>query len=108
MKLILLSGLMDSSMPDQNLIRLIAQAYSWFERLSSGAAKSVQEIADKDSVDAGDVSRTLPLAFLAPNIVEFILEGRQPKDWTAEKLKRAHEIPHCWAKQRHCLEFSKT
>jgi site-specific DNA recombinase len=65
MKLILLSGSLDSSMPDQNLIRLIAQAHSWFERLSSGAAKSVQEIADKDSVDAGDVSRTLPVAFFS-------------------------------------------
>lgn len=36
----------------------------------------------------GDVSHFLPLAFLAPDIVESILAGRQPLELTAEQPKR--------------------
>ncbi len=43
-----------------------------------------------------DVSRILPLAFLAPDIVTAILDGTQPADLTAQKLKRLKDLPLDW------------
>jgi site-specific DNA recombinase len=48
----------------------------------------------------------LPLAFLAPDIVEAIAAGRQPPDLTAYRLIRAVELPIAWAAQRQLLGFS--
>ncbi len=58
------------------------------------------------SQSAGDVSRTLPLGLLAPDIVEAILAGRQPVELTAKRLKRIRDLPVSWAEQRRALGFS--
>jgi hypothetical protein len=41
----------------------------------------------------------LPLAFLAPDIVEAILKGRQPIELTAARLMRIRDLPLSWAEQ---------
>jgi hypothetical protein len=51
------------------------------------------------------VSRILPLAFLAPDIVEAILDGRQPPELTAARLKRMRDLPLDWQQQRRYLGF---
>ena len=53
----------------------------------------------------GDVSRRLPLAFLAPDIVTAILEGRQPIELTAARMIRIRDLPLSWAEQRQVLGF---
>ena len=47
----------------------------------------------------------LPLAFLAPDIVEAIVQGRQPVALTARYLKRLKPLPASWAEQRRLLGF---
>ena len=91
--------------PDRKLIPLIARSRYWIERLTSGDAATVREIARREGMDEGDVSRFLPLAFLAPDIVEAILAGRYPPDLTAERLKRLPVLPHDWNEQRRLLGF---
>jgi len=46
------------------------------------------------------------LAFLAPDIVEAILDGTQPVDLTAETLSRLPDLPVSWADQRALLGFN--
>jgi hypothetical protein len=90
---------------DEKLARLIAKAYVWFEQLKSGQRKSIEEIAAAEKLDGGDVSRALPLAFLAPSIVQAILDGKQPVGLTAERLRRMSALPHSWAEQKQALGF---
>ncbi|MBT4040235.1 MAG: recombinase family protein [Rhodospirillales bacterium] len=91
--------------PDQQLIELVSNARVWFRKLANGEASEIRDIASEACIDAGDVSRFLPLAHLAPDIVEAILEGRQPVDLTAEKLKRIRSLPMDWEEQRAILGF---
>ena len=47
----------------------------------------------------------MPLAFLAPDIVEAILEGRQPLTLKFENLYR--HIPLSWVEQRQQFGFTQ-
>ncbi|MFP6710913.1 MAG: hypothetical protein VB913_04365 [Rhodospirillales bacterium] len=100
-KIILLPN--NTSAPDEKLIKLIADTRHWFEQLTSSNASSVREIAKQNGIDENDVSRFLPLAFLAPNIVETILAGKQPAELTVEKLKRLKSLPVSWKEQNQSL-----
>ena len=101
---IVLPGLeQDNSKRDGALTRLIARAHVWFDQLKAGT--SITDIAKANAVNIADVSRILPLAFLAPDIVSNILDGAHPVDLTAEKLKRISSLPHAWNEQRRTLGF---
>ncbi len=95
-----------ASTPDPALINAVTLANRWFADLKTGKARSVKQLAESVGVDKGDVSRILPLAFLAPDIVEAILDGRHPVDLTAYRLKRIHTLPYDWQEQRLLLGFA--
>ena len=95
----------NAAAPDKNLIALIAQARGWFDQLVAGETASIQEIARCDGIDASDIGRNLQLAFLAPDIVEAILTGRQPIEFTAGRLRRIGKLPLEWDRQRRLLGF---
>jgi len=63
----------------------------------------MKEIATAESVHRSYVGQVLPLAFLAPNIVEAIIDGRQPRDLKVEQLLKS--LPIDWASQRQALGF---
>ncbi len=101
-----MSGTSPAITRDEGLISLIADTHKWFASIAAGEIATVREIAQDAEIDEGDVSRFLPRAFLAPDIVEAILAGRQPVELTAEKLKRLHSLPKSWEEQRQLLGFS--
>ena len=70
--------------------------------LDPAQALTISDIARREGTDVGDVSRSLQLAFLAPDLVEGILNGTQPVGLTGERLKRA-ELPLLWDDQRAAL-----
>ncbi|MBM3565755.1 MAG: hypothetical protein FJX42_06555 [Alphaproteobacteria bacterium] len=91
---------------DPQLCSLIAQARVWFDDLVSGKVSSIRELAKRENVHESDVSRVLQIAFLAPDIVEAILDGRQPSGVTVYTLKRLSSLPGDWAEQRKLLGFA--
>jgi hypothetical protein len=91
---------------DAVLLDTIARAADWLPRLTSQKALSIAEIGRQDDVDDGEISRTLPLAFLAPDILETIVQGRQPITLTATYLKRLKPLPTSWFEQRCVLGFA--
>ena len=92
---------------DPILVSTIASAHAWFAQLVSGDAISINDIAQQHSVPASEISRLLPLAFLAPDIVEAIMAGRQPPELTARHLKRFDNLPLDWDHQRKALGFTE-
>ena len=91
--------------PDANLIRAVAQGWVWFEQLKSGEIGTIREIARSHKTDGENVTRTIRLAFLAPDIVKAILKGRQPTELTAFHIKRVRTLPLSWDEQRKVLRF---
>ena len=104
MKLVMADERASTANPDARLIATVARAHRWSEELRTGVASSVGDLVTRHGVDQGDVSRCLPLAFLAPDIVEAILQGRQPVELTALRLKRIG-LPLSWVEQRRRLGF---
>lgn len=86
-------------------IDTIAKAMNWMQRLTSDATKATAELAREDGIDDGEISRVLPLAFLAPDIVDAIVIGRQPVALTARYLKPLKPLPTSWSEQRRLLGF---
>ena len=94
------------SNPDAALIALIAKAHRWCGQMTDGSTRSITELAVRENEDRNEISRHLPLAFLAPDIVEKILKGAQPLNLTAEKLRRLGSLPYRWDEQRAVLGFT--
>ena len=94
------------SNPDTALIVLIAKAHRWCDRMTDGSIPSITELAVRENEDRNEISRYLPLAFLAPDIVEKILKGTQPVDLTMEKLRCLSPLPYRWDEQRAVLGFT--
>jgi site-specific DNA recombinase len=88
---------------DPLLLKAIERGRRWFAELASNRASNALEIAKREGPTSGYVRRPIPLAFLAPSIVEAICEGRQPPDLTAERLTRRARLPYQWAEQHNAL-----
>jgi hypothetical protein len=64
---------------DDTLIKAIVRAHRWRRKIEGGQARSNTDLAEQEGVTDAYVCRLLPLTCLAPDIVEAILDGRQPK-----------------------------
>ena len=89
---------------DETLIKALVHAHRWRPRIEIGHARSITDLAEQEGVTAAFVCRLLPVTCLAPDIVEAILDGRQPKG-----LRLADMLgnrPDAWNAQRDRLDFS--
>ncbi len=84
------------------MVKMIGRAHKWNKEFCAG--KSMSEIAIDEKVHRSYVGQVLPLAFLAPDITEAILDGRQPRDLKVEQLLKP--LPIEWIAQRQVLGFS--
>jgi hypothetical protein len=88
---------------DPALIKGVVRGYQWRRRLLSGEVGSVAELAREAGVNSRFVVRTVRMGFLAPDIIEAILEGRQTAAVTLEIFRKP--IPLQWSEQRLMLGF---
>ena len=64
---------------DETLVKALVRTHRWRRKIESGSAKSITDLAELEGVTVAYVCRLLPLTCLAPDIVEAILDGRQPR-----------------------------
>jgi hypothetical protein len=84
---------------DRALVRAIVQARRWQSMLASGDAASIQHLAQREQVCPIYTGQLLPLAFLAPDLIEAIIDGRQPARLSLISLINA-TLPMRWDEQR--------
>ncbi len=83
---------------DGTLVKALARALRWRKLLESGRYTTVDELAAAERINTSYVSRVLRLTLLAPDIVEMILDGRQPPEMTLAVLMRPFAVG--WERQR--------
>jgi len=91
--------------PNQILINSIRKSQEWLEKLTTGKAKSVDEIAKQEGITTNAVTRLVYRAFLAPDIVRAIMNGTQPITLNSDLLKKIVPLPLDWDDQRKLLDF---
>jgi site-specific DNA recombinase len=88
---------------DPVLVRLLLRAHAIRARLLEEPSLPLKEIAAEEGISSSYVTRLLRLAFLAPNIVTAILNGRHPPKLTANRLMDDTRLPLDWSTQRELL-----
>jgi hypothetical protein len=86
---------------DNVLVKALARGFRWRKLLDNGTYGTTKEIAATEKVDASYVAEMLRLTLLAPDIVEMILDGRQPAECQLHRLRTS--LPLEWQAQRIVL-----
>ena len=82
---------------DPVLVKALARAFRWRRMLEEGRCATVQDLAAAEEINPSYVSRVLRLTLLAPDVVEAILDGRQPEGMTLPGLMERCSVK--WGKQ---------
>jgi hypothetical protein len=83
---------------DPAMVKALARAFRWKRMLAMGRFASISEIATAEKIDRGYVGSILRLTLLAPDIVEAILDGRQPLGLGLPSLLKPFSVD--WDQQR--------
>jgi DNA invertase Pin-like site-specific DNA recombinase len=92
--------------PDERLIKLLIKARRFNATLVGSDGVPFAALVKRDGVSPSYFTRLVRLSYLAPDITQAILDGRQPRDLTADKLLAHSRLPLTWHEQRTVLGFA--
>ena len=90
-----------STRADPTLVKALARAFRYQRLLDEGHYASISEMAAAERIDRGYLGRMLQLTLLAPDILEEILDGRQPPELGLPGLMGP--LPAEWSEQGQAL-----
>jgi len=90
---------------DDTLIKALARAQRWRRKIETGKISSIRQLAENEKISSSYLARILRLALLAPDIIEAILDGRQPKGLALADCMEP--FPMEWDQQRERFGFVK-
>ena len=74
--------------------------------LDEGKYATATELARAFKLEPGWVAEVLRMAHLAPDIIEAILDGSQPRHLNLQTIRGRHEpLPRDWQEQKKMLAF---
>jgi len=89
---------------DNAMVKALARAFRWRKMLDEGACATIEELARREKVNRGYMSRVLRLTLLAPDVVDAILDGQQPEAMRLEDLLEGFPVE--WEAQRKSLAIN--
>ena len=84
--------------PDSALVKALARAFRWKRMLESGEFATIAELAEREGIPSTYMARILRLTLLAPELIDAILDGCQPRALTLPTLMK--RFPMAWKEQR--------
>ena len=90
---------------DAKLVKALKAAHAWQLKLNASPLTAPADLASAQVHPDSYIRLLGHLAFLAPDIQQAILDGRQPAGLTVKRLL-ACKLPIDWAAQRSMLGFA--
>ena len=87
---------------DRALVRAVVLARRWMADLRTGHYGSATDLAKAEKLCVRYLGQVLPLAYMAPDLVEQIVDGRQPQALSLGALI-ARPFPMDWDQQRKLI-----
>jgi hypothetical protein len=89
---------------DASMIKMLGKAFYWKRLIDDGVYPTISDLARTLKLEPGWAAEVLRLTLLAPDIVEAIFEGRQPRQLNLHALRgRLGILPRDWVEQRRLL-----
>ena len=86
---------------DLPLLQTLGKAFYWQRLLDTGEVPTTAELSRRLQLEQGWVAEVLRLTLLAPDLVEAIAAGRQPRHLNLHQVRgREAQIPWDWERQR--------
>ncbi len=84
---------------DRALVRALCLSRSYADRIGRGEIATTKDVAKAEGPCHHYLASLMPLAWLAPDLVEMIISGRQPKSLTLGAIIKC-DVPMDWVEQR--------
>ena len=84
--------------PDSTMVKALARAHRWKRMLEGGHFATIKDLAAAERINPSYLCRVLRLTVLAPDLVERLLDGRQPAMLQLAALLKP--LPVEWERQR--------
>ena len=92
---------------DIPMIKTLGKAFYWQRLLDEGKYATTTDLARALKLETGWVAEVLRMANLAPDIVEAILEGTQPRHLNLHTIRgRQESLPRQWEGQKKMFAFT--
>jgi site-specific DNA recombinase len=88
----------------ESLVKAIALAHDWRQQMERGSFQTIKALADAKGLSDSYVWKILRLGYLAPDIIEANLDGRQPSHLSLHQINAA-KLSGDWTSQRRALGF---
>jgi hypothetical protein len=88
---------------DTTFLEGLGRAYYWQKLIDEGVVKGGREIARREGLHPTTVNELLRLTLLAPDIIEMLMAGRQPRRLTLIWFQR-NRLPVHWQAQHHIID----
>ena len=85
------------------MIKTVARGFRWRALLDSGKYATIEDLGRREKISPSYVSRVIRMTFLAPDIVEAILNGTQPRLLDTKSLLKP--FPAGWNTQKRHFGF---
>ena len=85
--------------PIPSLVKAVARAREWYERIVSGEVGTVGQLAQKTGLPSTYIKRILACAMFSPQMTEIILSGKHRPNLTLRGLLQ--KAPIDWQEQEH-------
>ena len=100
-------GEIQANTVDPSLVRLIHEAFAIRSMVVADTRETLNEITARRKKSKGYLTSLMRLSYLAPSIINDILNGRQPPQLSAKHLLRTSgTLPLAWNAQRAHLRFA--
>jgi hypothetical protein len=91
---------------DIPMIKTLGKAFYWQRLLDEGKYATATDLARAFKLEPGWVAEVMRMANLAPEIIEAILDGSQPRHLNLQTIRgRRESLPRNWEEQKKMLAF---